>query len=619
MGRQIDSLVAVGKTAAHDSDRVHAYNQLAQIYSSIDLKKAMAYNQEAMELAKKNNMKAALSDIYNTAGILYSEQGKTKEAFFCFNTAITLSEQLGNTSNMAQSYINAAACHLSLGEYDKALELNMRGLTLFEEANDVQGVLDSYVNIANIYASKKEFALAKFYYKKAREGYRKRKDKVGEAAAVANLAGIYKMLEQSDSAQTHFEEVVRLCENENMPYYLAVAWEGLGTIYGQKKEFAKAHHYLNNAYAIYQQIGVMYRCNTVLANQSEVAYTEKDYQQSVHYALRALDMAMELNEPDLVKGAYSLLHNSYAALGNFEKAYDYHLKFVALRDSLFTEDNQLHLNELRTQFETEEKEKENEILANANRIQNLELSRNRYYVIGLIVLLLGGVAVGWLLIRQYRLRTQQRAIELEQKLLRSQMNPHFIFNSLNSIESFIYEHQPREAGMYLSKFAKLMRLILESSAREYIPLEKETEILEYYLNLQKLRMHNRFEYEIEVENALYAEDIHLPPMLTQPFIENAIEHGLRGNVEQGRIHVKFSQVGQSLKIEIRDNGIGIDQAAKQQESHTRHKSMAMAITKERLVFLNKSKKQRLMFEVTDLSSRNKGETGTHIIFTVPLA
>lgn len=619
MGQQIDSLIAVGKTAAHDSDRVHAYNRLAQIYSSVDLKKALAYNRQAMELAQKNNMKAALADVYNTSGILYSEQGKTKEAFFCFNTAIGLSGELGNKADMAQSYINAASCHFSLGEYDKALEMNIRGLALFEEANDIQGALDTYVNIANIYASKKDYELAKMYYKKARKGYQKRKDKVGEAAVVANLAGIYKMLQQSDSAQMYFEEVVHLCENENMPYYLAVAWEGLGTIYGQKKEFAKAHQYLNNAYAIYQQIGVVYRCNTVLANQSEVAYSEKKYQESVTYALRALDMALELNEPDLQKGAYSLLHNSYAAMGNYEKAYDYHLKFVTLRDSLFTEDNQLHLNELRTQFETEEKEKENEILANINQIQNLELNRNRYYVGGLIALLLGGALVTWLLIRQYRLRSKQKAIQLEQRLLRSQMNPHFIFNSLNSIQSFIYEHQPKEAGIYLSKFAKLMRLILESSAKEYIPLEKETEILEYYLNLQKLRLHNRFDYQIEVDEALYEEDVHVPPMITQPFIENAVEHGLKHIEGKGHILVRFSLENQSVKIEIRDNGIGIDQAGQRKEHSNNHKSMAMAITKERLLFLNKSKKQSLLFEVTDLARNNLGETGTHIIFTIPLA
>lgn len=244
MDRRIDSLVAVTRSA-DDSASAKAYNSLANIYSSIDLQQALAYNRKALELAQKSQAKSLLANIYNSAGVLYSEQGKTAEGFFFFNAAIDAAEKAGSPGDMAKGYLNVASTHFSLGAYDKALEMNLRSLALFEQVDDAQGILDTYVNIANIYAVKKDYTMAKLYYGKARNGYKKRKDKVGEAAVLANLAGIYKTLAVPDTAQMYFEAVVEICENENMPYYLAVAWEGLGAIYGQKGEYDKAHQYLN--------------------------------------------------------------------------------------------------------------------------------------------------------------------------------------------------------------------------------------------------------------------------------------------------------------------------------------------------------------------------------------
>lgn len=217
------------------------------------------------------------------------------------------------------------------------------------------------------------------------------------------------------------------------------------------------------------------------------------------------------------------------------------------------------------------------------------------------------------------IKAQKLLAQFEQKLLRIQMNPHFIFNSLASIESFIYEHQPKEAGVYLSNFSRLIRLILENSASEYIPLEKEIETLNFYLSLEKLRLNDNLEYSIEVDKTINPDEIHLPPMLTQPFIENAIEHGFRGIEQKGVINVLFSLNDHCLKVEVTDNGIGIAQAQQQKELHSHHKSLAMQITQERLNLLNKSKKRKLDFTVTDLLNSEGENKGTKIIFTIPLS
>lgn len=198
------------------------------------------------------------------------------------------------------------------------------------------------------------------------------------------------------------------------------------------------------------------------------------------------------------------------------------------------------------------------------------------------------------------------------------MNPHFIFNSLTTIESFVYENQPKEAGKYLSDFARLMRLILENSAEEYIPLSKEIKTLEYYLLLQRLRLENNLTYRIVTDGIENINNVHIPPMLTQPFIENAIEHGFRNSTKTGNIDIEFTNLNDSvLQIKVTDNGIGID-SGKKSESKAKHKSMAIDITKERLQVLNKSKKQKVTFEISDISVQGSSDSGTMVLFTIPL-
>ena len=152
--------------------------------------------------------------------------------------------------------------------------------------------------------------------------------------------------------------------------------------------------------------------------------------------------------------------------------------------------------------------------------------RNRLFYSMLIVVALIFI-IGYILFRNSRLKAKHKSVDLEQKLLRSQMNPHFIFNSLIAIQSYIYKKDPVQAGDFLAKFADLVRIILEASRVEFVKLTKEIKMLNLYFELQNLRFENKFEYKIEVSDDIDAENISIPPMLAQPFIENAIEHGIR--------------------------------------------------------------------------------------------
>lgn len=221
-------------------------------------------------------------------------------------------------------------------------------------------------------------------------------------------------------------------------------------------------------------------------------------------------------------------------------------------------------------------------------------------------------------IRMKSVRLVMHNLELNQKLLRLQMNPHFIFNSLFAIQSYIYSHQTDLAGSYLSDFAKLVRLILENSRKEYISLEKEIESIKLYLKLQNLRFEKRFSYTIHIDDKIEPSEFFIPPMLAQPFIENAIEHGFMMIKYKGEIHIHYKLQKDTLNFEVRDNGIGITAAKESQKGRfKKHDSLAIDICKSRLAVLKKKRKLDIDFSLHETIDNNGKVTGTRVLFSIP--
>lgn len=247
----------------------------------------------------------------------------------------------------------------------------------------------------------------------------------------------------------------------------------------------------------------------------------------------------------------------------------------------------------------------------------VELQRDRQLFISIIfiVAIIFGVVIYVLRMQQIKTKQEQREAELSQTLLRTQMNPHFVFNAMSVIQSYIYENDPAKSSQFLVNFSRLMRLILENSPKEFIPIELEREILDKYLTAQKMRFENRFEYELTVSDDLLFNKAMVSPMITQPFIENAIEHGQLHTVEGGKIGVfMYAQEGQ-LIIEIQDNGVGRKKSADTKKLKT-HKSMAIDITRERIAILNKKYKFNGSLTINDLDPGH--QTGTAVTLVLPL-
>lgn len=246
--------------------------------------------------------------------------------------------------------------------------------------------------------------------------------------------------------------------------------------------------------------------------------------------------------------------------------------------------------------------KENELVV--FRVRNFLLGIG---FVGLLVLI--GFGFTWFNLRKVKMENKQ--LLTEQKLKRSQMNPHFIFNSIQNVRSLIHGKKEVEAVEYLNKFSKLTRQVLESSNENYISLREEIEMLQHYLSIQQLLYSNAFDFSISTTDNIDQDAYFLPPMLAQPFVENAIKHGLAGKKDGGFITVKFHLRDKRLIFEVKDNGSGFS-ASKQTENH---KSMAMDITKERLSHYAKNRNFR--FQTEDTKDENQQVTGARVLFEIP--
>jgi tetratricopeptide (TPR) repeat protein len=314
------------------------------------------------------------------------------------------------------------------------------------------------------------------------------------------------------------------------------------------------------------------------------------------------------------------LVNLYEQTGNYKRALEYHKKYEEGKTILTMDNLNREMMGIQTEYEDEIKRQEIAGLARDNDLRRLKLNQTRilFASIGSFLIIVFLIIMLW--IQRKRSRSEKKALLLEQRLLRSQMNPHFIFNSLSSIQNFIVTEKPDKASIYLSKFSKLVRNILDNSVQEFVSLEKEISTIENYLELQKVRYAGKFDYNIDIDIAIDPEIVRIPPMLAQPFIENAIEHGIKHRETPGHINIRFSLKDHTLLFEVEDDGVGRQKAREIEiQINPEHKSMATSLTRERLVNLNRKLHRKIELEIIDLRNALGEACGTRVVFGVPVS
>lgn len=269
------------------------------------------------------------------------------------------------------------------------------------------------------------------------------------------------------------------------------------------------------------------------------------------------------------------------------------------------------------QYDFDKKEKAAEFERMQERfLSETKIRQQRILLSGLVLLLAIIAILALLYIRHARLKARYTQVDLEQRLLRAQMNPHFIFNSLCAIQDLILKDKPQKANAFLTKIAQLMRSILENTREEYIALDKEIETLKLYMDVQQLRFENGFSYGIEIDEAIDPENVSVPPMLAQPCVENSIEHGLLPGTKDGRISVRYSLRNGLMMLEVADNGIGREKAA-EHKPLMKKESISTRLTEKRLEHFRKIlKEKQISYEIIDLYEDGNA-AGTRVVMMLP--
>lgn len=599
--------------------KAKALNILGKIYKNKNqLADALETYKLDLEIRQKLKQERYVARAYNNIGQVYSDLGRFDKAIENYMQSKICKEKTNDKKGTGIVLTNMGNATFLMGNYDESIQLYQEALDIFEELDFKLGIIHTLNGIGLVFENLSNFNKAIESYTKALEISKEIGDVVQVANLYHNIGNVYTLQDDYDKALEYYKDALDIREEMNDRDGIAGLLHNIGYTYISRKEYKKALEYLHKALKINKQIDDNY--DIILSyNTIGICYRELgDFNKANEFLNRSLDIANELDVKELIQQNYKEMSILYELAGNKNKALELYKLHVEIKDSIYNIELHNRISELQAKYETEKKEKEINILSKENEIQKLQLSQNRIIIIGLLALFIIAILIAILLVRQFRLKAKSKTIELEQKLLRTQMNPHFIFNSLTSIQNVIFEDDKLLAGQYIADFASLMRLILENSKEEFVTLDKEIDTLKYYIELQKLRYEGKFDYQINIDPELNTDLVLVPPMLAQPFVENSIKHGFINMEKKGMISIDLKKENNHIKYDIMDNGIGREKSNEiKRKVEVKYKSFAIEITKERLARLKRNRYNKYLFKITDLKEDNY-PTGTLVSFSIPI-
>ena len=584
--------------------------------------KALDAYYKALEIKKMLNDREGLARVLNNIGVIKVNTGDYKTAIEYYNKSLKIKYQLKDTNGIAGTLANIGNIYFLWGKYRESFKYNHTALSLYEMTNNKQGIAACSNHLGAIYENWKDFNSALNSYNTALELETYNRNSDGIANTLNNLGNLYNKMGVYEEALNKYEQSLEIRKKENNLKGIASTLNNIGTLYTQKSEYDKARNYFKQALNISRQINSGYEITVNLYAIGNNYLTLKNYKSARPYFEESLKIASDNNFRELVADNYNALSTIYSNLQMYDKAYLCLQKYMMLKDSIFSKETYKQMAEIKTRYETEKKQKEIELLKRNMLIQQLKSEQREQQlnmrliiwiaVAGFIILLIFSGAI------MLRLNQRRKLIIAEQKALRAQMNPHFIFNAMNSIQGFIMEHNNESARKYLNRFSQLMRNILENSKQTTIPLKEELDTLTLYLELEKLRFSNSFEYNISIDDAIDCEEVYIPPMLIQPLLENAIQHGLLPSNKQGLLELNFLLFKEKyIKIIIKDNGIGREKAAEISQRRINHVSTGMKNIQERISLLSKIHKGNIQMKVIDIIDENNNGIGTQVEIVLP--
>ncbi|MFH2096905.1 MAG: tetratricopeptide repeat protein [Bacteroidota bacterium] len=603
-----------------------ALNNLAvTYYYQGDYEKAIEHYSHALDIDRSNNNEPDIATRLSNIGMVYCDLGNYPEAIACYEQALEIDKKLGNTKNIAVRLNNIAMIYTVRGDYESALEYFQEALEIDKSLANTQDIPIRLNNIGMIFLYLEKYQDAIDYFNQALEIDRDSGNKKNIAIRLNNLGRANSALGNHEKALTLFDQALEINREIENQGDIAIGLKNKGEC------FIASGKYHDAGKNLYESLQI----NTRLGKQSEVCMVYsllgKLYMDmgrtdsSLKYYNESNVLGKELNMLPVLTVNFWNMAGLFRNLNMADSSLYYYQLHIQLKDSIYNETINTKLAVMQAKYIAEKNEKEIAVLTGEKILAQSKMEKQRnliYLFILLLLVLVTGFLMIYIIQRNRNLQAKTRLREdlnlYMQKALRQQMNPHFIFNTLTSIQYFILQNDNLSSNKYLTKFAKLMRQTLDNSQYNTVALQEEIESLKLYLELESLRFETKFEFNITVESEKIL-DYQVPTLLIQPFVENSIWHGIMHKKETGKINVAFYSSGDNLVCEIEDNGIGRQRAAeiKASKSITYH-SLGTKITRTRLELINTLFENNMSIEYTDLKNEKGEATGTKVKICIPV-
>lgn len=626
----VDSLQHVLKNSKDDIETATVLNELASVYQDFNPKLLKEYAQKALVVSRQIDFALAEGTALLSLGNAGIIEGNYAEALLNFqNAQIVFEKELqGKSANELELKNGLARAYGSMGivfseqnSYAKALQNHLKAVKLYEETGQELKVAQVCNNIGVVYLSQHQEFKALDYFLKCFKIQEKNKRSSGITAT--NIAKIYLKQNNYPEALKYFQLAQKSFKKYPDARGLGELLTHFGRYYQKQNKNVEAVSSFEKALNEFNKIDDKFGSSDTYYYLGAFYLDQKDYQKALQNTEKALALAQELELLELTQNAELALSAIYEKLGQTSESLKHFKLYAAAKDSLQSQENVRQMVQTEMNYEFDKKEsllqKEQE---KKEIVFEEQIKRHRLEIIFsiLFVILLFGIV--FLIYNRLQLKKnltlQKELAEYEQKALHLQMNPHFVFNCLGSISSFIVQNGTDSAIKYLAKFSKLMRLTLEYSKEALIPIDKEIESLQNYLELEQLRFNQVFDFSI-TKSAAIEDDLALPPLLLQPFVENAIIHGLIPKQEKGKIDISFELEGENLLCSIIDNGVGLEASQKlKEQSVSIHKSMALDITKKRLEMMETTTQKKSFVTIDEMVDENGIVKGTKVVLHLPV-
>ena len=583
----IDSLYSEIRTEDTQEEIVKLEVQILNAININSHDSAIALADELLEKYNAQDYKFGQGRILRKKAWFVMFQANYEKGIKLAHEALEIATEIKDSTVIAYSLNTIGLANLQFKRYDDTKTYLLKALPYFLKMKDTVGIDIVYNNLGICAGEEGKYEEGIAYYHHNVEIRKKQKRFYWVGYSYYNLAGHYRALNQMDSAGKYYDLSKKVfltqTKNKKIP---ALVKLGLG----------------------------------------EYHLKRGDYKESIKWSKKSIEEAEEMGNYEIQMSGAKLVAEAYYQLNDYKQAYDWNDKFITQKVYQDSINNAIEIAQIEELHENEEKEKQIVKLEAENLKAKNSAQRSRVFLLSAVIIVLALVFIfGYIQVRKSQERkvdqAEQNSKLAESKLmaLRAQMNPHFVFNSINTAQSLVLNSNKQDSYEFLSKFAKLLRRVLENSATTFVPLEDELEQLRLYVELEALRFSDKFTFEISVDEALENGVVEIPSMILQPFVENAIVHGLVNLKERdGLLKIDLIKENEVMICTIEDNGVGRKRSREiKQQKEKYYKSVAIPNTSERLKILREITSENIQIELIDLEEDGVA-VGTKIILHMPL-